>query len=60
MDDARFPPQHLSYGTLSQNMSKMQKVLPHLKQNLKNIFIQGIFLLIFLLNIVILNIFVVF
>ena len=33
-----FPLQPLSYGTLSQNMSKMQKVLLHLKQNLKHFY----------------------
>ena len=31
MEDQRFPLQPLSYGTLSQNMSKMQTVLPRLK-----------------------------
>ena len=38
MEDARFPLQHLSYGTLSQNLSKMQTVLLNLKQNLKNFY----------------------
>ena len=36
--DARFPLQHLSYGTLPQNISKMRTVLQHLKQNLKHFF----------------------
>ena len=38
VEDARFPLQHLSYGTLSQNTSKMLTVLLHLKQNLKNFY----------------------
>ena len=38
MEDARFPLQHLSYGTLPQNISKMRTVLLHLKQNLKHFY----------------------
>ena len=37
MEDARFPLQHLSYGTLHQNISKMRTVLQHLKLNLKHL-----------------------
>ena len=36
MEDARFPLQLLSYGTLPENISKMPTVLQHLKQNLKH------------------------
>ena len=38
VEDARFPLQHLSYGTPSQNMPKMQTTLLHLKQNLKHFY----------------------
>ena len=50
MVEGGFPLQPFSYGTLSQNISKMQTVLPRLKQNLKHS-IQEIFALIFMLNI---------
>ena len=50
MEDVRSPLQSLSYGTLSQNMYKMQTVLPRLKQNLKH-FYSGNISIDFMLNI---------
>ena len=38
MEDARFPLQHLGYGTLPQNVSKMRTALLHLRQNLKKFY----------------------
>ena len=50
MEDARFPAQHLSYGTVSQNISKIQRVLLRSKRNLKHFYSRNI-AMIFTLNI---------
>ena len=42
MEDARFPLQHLSYGTPPQNMPKMHTTLLHFKQNLKHFYSRNI------------------
>ena len=49
MEDVGFSPLHLSYGTLSQITFKMQKLLLHLKQNLKHFYLRNISISYFLL-----------